>query len=53
MNNAVNLAVVFRSPEIRIVGGPSPYEGRVEVYDVTSNTWGTVCDEGWDENAAR
>ncbi|XP_011408713.1 PREDICTED: scavenger receptor cysteine-rich domain superfamily protein-like [Amphimedon queenslandica] len=32
--------------EVRLVDGPSPLEGRVEV--CIHNTWGTVCDSGWD-----
>ncbi|KAK2155410.1 hypothetical protein LSH36_241g04007 [Paralvinella palmiformis] len=39
-------------PVLRIVDGSSPFEGRVEVYDITSDTWGTICDKGWNENAA-
>ena len=32
--------------EIRLVGGTSSVEGRVEI--CISNEWGTVCDQMWD-----
>ena len=39
-----------RAP-IRLVGGSSESEGRVEIY--FSNDWGTVCDDGWGTSDAR
>ena len=32
---------------IRIVGGPTPWEGRVEVF--LGNQWGVICDDDWQD----
>ena len=39
------------SGEVRLVGGTSSAEGRVEI--CLSNEWGTVCDQMWDASDAR
>ena len=36
--------------EVRLVGGNSSSEGRVEYCQ--NNVWGTICDDFWDRNEA-
>ena len=42
---------------VRLIDGPSAREGRLEVYDYSiyysAGRWGTVCDDGFTDAAAR
>ena len=51
--NSLIVSVVVNSASetgVRLVDGPSAFEGRLEVYH--DDNWGNVCDDGFDTKAA-
>ena len=43
--------MVCKDTDVRLRNGRTSNEGRVEI--CYNDHWGTVCDDGWDENDAR
>ena len=39
--------------KLRLIGGSNNRTGRVEIFIEPNNTWGTVCDDGWDDRNAQ
>ena len=49
--NSIVIAIVnCANGEVRLAGGSTSYEGRVEM--CYNGVWGSVCDSRWDNNDA-
>ena len=47
----VSSCTALQDGSIRLVGGPAPYKGRVEVCN--NGEWGTICNKRWDNFDAK
>ena len=50
-NNIDPLDQQCNETDVRLVDGPTPDEGRVEI--CYNGLWGSVCDDGWDARDAQ